>query len=64
MTAADHRRILDIHRQIYQAVEARDAEAARDAMQAHMQHLARCIRKMLKRETSPRPARATVRRRR
>lgn len=59
MTPADHRRILQIHRDVYQAVADRDAAAARAAMREHMRHLADCIHKLV---DAPRPH-ATARRR-
>ncbi len=54
ITPAGHRRIVQIHRDIYQAIEDRDADAARQSMRAHMHHLNDCIQTMI--DTSRPPA--------
>jgi DNA-binding FadR family transcriptional regulator len=47
MSPADHRRIIGIHRRIHRALHDGDADAARRAMQQHMEHLEGCIRTMI-----------------
>jgi DNA-binding FadR family transcriptional regulator len=63
MTPADHRRILGIHRRMFEAIERRDADAAREATRDHMRHLSNCIRSMLG-AGSPKPAKSASPRRR
>ena len=53
ITPVEHRRIVQIHRDIYQAIADHDAAAARAAMRAHMQHLTACINQMVD-QPSPR----------
>ncbi|MBL8828223.1 MAG: FadR family transcriptional regulator [Planctomycetaceae bacterium] len=62
ITPAGHRRITQIHRDIYQAIEDRDVDAARDTMRAHMRHLTDCIRAMIDTSGS-RPSTRPTRRR-
>ena len=47
MSPADHRRIIGIHRRIQRAIHDGDADAARRAMQQHMEHLESCIRALI-----------------